>query len=94
MVIIACENAENGKKHRENRQNTDFDFGNIWPSTDPKNVQKRSFSPTHYFHTFPVIYRRFRSKVLSQTAKNAFHQRSHSKGPNCVGKSLNQRNTM
>ena len=52
-------------------QNTVSFFGTVWPPTDPKKVQKRTFFPTHCFYTSPGIYRRFRSKVLSQTPKKS-----------------------
>ena len=71
------------KRHWENCQNMVSFFGTIWPPTDPKKVQNWPFSPTHCFHVFPGISRRFWPEVLTQTPQNAvFHPKSYSKGPN------------
>ena len=61
-----------------------------------KKRPKTVIFPTHYFCVSPVISRRFRSKVLSQTPNKAlFYPRSHAKGPNhALEKGPNQGDTL
>ena len=84
-VVWCCEvrKCEKTQEIKEQRSKHGLLFSTILPSTDPKTVQKRSFSPTHCFYTFPGIYRRFWPEVLPQTPKNTFiGPKSCSKGPN------------
>ena len=69
--VIKCGKRQKCRKHLGTDQKHGLLFGTIWSTMDHNTTENDVFPDALFCYTSLGIYRRFRPRVLFQTAKNA-----------------------